>query len=463
MAKRSEVPHTMTFKVNKLRSINQAQINLDGITVITGENGSGKSTLSRILYNTIKFSKNYDVLIKKQLDGELREITDTLLNLVHEVSRYEEEQNIKNNRLSRNPRRFSFRVANVENIKDYEKRLYSYINIVKDYAEKLLGTNNALIAQEFGKPIKNNEIPIRTRLRINRIHRILRNVLDENDKSLNFNFIEVLDSLKSKIAIFFEKAYNNLDSRPISLFSNELSSLFHESLVKKFTLIEFGLPITDWNGNRVMNTNWIKNSFYIDTPMAINDYYIGDDYWEELNDELKDDNGYYGTNHFRDIHHIISGEVYYEDDLINEGFKYKRDDGRIFNIEDCATGIKAFGMLQLLLNNGKLTKDTLLIIDEPEAHLHPQWIVEYARIVILLNKQFGVKFFIASHNPDMVSAIKYISEKEGVSERVNFYLAERIQNSYDYNYKALKTEIEEIFTSFNIAIERINQYGISND
>lgn len=115
------------------------------------------------------------------------------------------------------------------------------------------------------------------------------------------------------------------------------------------------------------------------------------------------------------------------------------------------------------LNNGKLRKDTLLIIDEPEAHLHPQWIVEYARMVILLNKKLGVKFFIASHNPDMVSAIKYIAQKEKVESGLNFYLAEKVENSYVYNYKPLKTEIEDIFSSSNIAIERINQYGLGDE
>jgi len=67
-----------------------------------------------------------------------------------------------------------------------------------------------------------------------------------------------------------------------------------------------------------------------------------------------------------------------------------------------------------------LSRLDLLIIDEPEAHLHPQWIVEYARILVLLNKKLGVKFMIASHNPDMVSALRYISEKEEILQNVHF-------------------------------------------
>ena len=77
-----------------------------------------------------------------------------------------------------------------------------------------------------------------------------------------------------------------------------------------------------------------------------------------------------------------------------------------------------------------MTDKTLLIIDEPESNLHPQWIIEYARIIVMLNKELGVKFFLATHNPDMVSAIRYISEKEKTLEKVNFYLAEKINEKF---------------------------------
>ena len=134
-------------------------------------------------------------------------------------------------------------------------------------------------------------------------------------------------------------------------------------------------------------------------------------------------------------------------------------DGKVFDLSDVATGIKAFSILRLLLKGGHLTENTLLIIDEPESNLHPQWIVEYARIIVMLNKELGVKFFLASHNPDMVSAIRYISEKEGILDNVNFYIAEKEEKTFSYDYKYLMKDIEPIFESFNIAIDRINKYG----
>lgn len=107
-----------------------------------------------------------------------------------------------------------------------------------------------------------------------------------------------------------------------------------------------------------------------------------------------------------------------------------------------------------------MNEKTLLILDEPEAHLHPQWIVEYARIIVMLNKDLGVRFMIASHNPDMVSALRYISEKENTLQNLRFYLAEKTEDREQYNYKNLETDIEPVFQTFNIALDRINQYGI---
>lgn len=45
---------------------------------------------------------------------------------------------------------------------------------------------------------------------------------------------------------------------------------------------------------------------------------------------------------------------------------------------------------------------------------------------------------------------------------MNFYLAEKTEEE-TYIYKALGSEIDEIFGSFNIAIDRINQYGEANN
>lgn len=80
----------------------------------------------------------------------------------------------------------------------------------------------------------------------------------------------------------------------------------------------------------------------------------------------------------------------------------------------------------------------------------------------MINKIVGVKFFVSSHNPDLVNAIRQISEKENTLDTLSFYLAEKQRDSFEYVYKYLGTEINEIFKSFNIALERIEMYGANN-
>lgn len=59
----------------------------------------------------------------------------------------------------------------------------------------------------------------------------------------------------------------------------------------------------------------------------------------------------------------MKGEPLVEkDDIRNPKLSYKRDDGKIFDLKDCATGIKSFSILQLLLKNGFLQKTHCLLL-----------------------------------------------------------------------------------------------------
>ena len=56
------------------RSINNAELLIDGITIVAGENGSGKSSISKLLYYLFKTTSNYDKLVGKSLNSKLNEI-----------------------------------------------------------------------------------------------------------------------------------------------------------------------------------------------------------------------------------------------------------------------------------------------------------------------------------------------------------------------------------------------------
>ena len=456
----------MNLTVSKFRAINKADIKLNGITVVTGENGCGKTTLSRLLYVTIKTSRNFDEIVRRDLNRRLREILRALTDLMQDFARIERISSPDNSK-EYSIRRVSYRSLLIKNDDDsdlsqYEEKIYSYINTIQDGINDYLSEKTAPNAKRSRQPLIEK--------RLQRIQQILQTLLNDDnpnkgEKGKMDDVFSLLDKLKISIHQSFAAAMRTLESRNNNVFISELYRHFGDDLKKQFNIIEFGVPITDWEHQKLLMTHGIQDCVYIDTPMAImSDSYTENEYWEDLISVLQAPALAFPLDRQLNlVNKIISGEVSYSSDTIDDDFIYKRNDGAVFNLNDCATGIKSFGILQILLNNGRLNKNTILIIDEPEAHLHPQWIVEYARLIVLLNKQLGVKFFIASHNPDMVSAIKYIAQKEKVADSLNFYLAHKLPNTYSYYYIDLQRNIDPIFESFNIALDRINQYGIDED
>lgn len=456
----------MNLTVSKFRAINKADIKLNGITVVTGENGCGKTTLSRLLYVTIKTSRNFDEIVRRDLNRRLREILRALTDLMQDFARIERISSPDNSK-EYSIRRVSYRSLLIKNDDDsdlsqYEEKIYSYINTIQDGINDYLSEKTVPNAKRSRQPLIEK--------RLQRIQQILQTLLNDDnpnkgEKGKMDDVFSLLDKLKISIHQSFAAAMRTLESRNNNVFISELYRHFGDDLKKQFNIIEFGVPITDWEHQKLLMTHGIQDCVYIDTPMAImSDSYTDNEYWEDLISVLQAPALAFPLDRQLNlVNKIISGEVSYSSDTIDDDFIYKRNDGAVFNLNDCATGIKSFGILQILLNNGRLNKNTILIIDEPEAHLHPQWIVEYARLIVLLNKQLGVKFFIASHNPDMVSAIKYIAQKEKVADSLNFYLAHKLPNTYSYYYIDLQRNIDPIFESFNIALDRINQYGIDED
>ena len=116
---------------------------------------------------------------------------------------------------------------------------------------------------------------------------------------------------------------------------------------------------------------------------------------------------------------IIDGE-FIED---NGNFIFKKDDKNI-ELTNVAMGIKYFGILQVLSKSNYLYKGQILILDEPEVHLHPQWQLKLAKIIVDLVKQ-GVKILINSHSPYMIEALQRYGKKANIS--TDFYLADNHQ------------------------------------
>ena len=64
------------YKLLGYHAVKEAEIKLDGITVLSGINGCGKSTLSRWLYYLINGSRDFDIFLLRDYKAKI----DNLIN-----------------------------------------------------------------------------------------------------------------------------------------------------------------------------------------------------------------------------------------------------------------------------------------------------------------------------------------------------------------------------------------------
>ena len=148
---------------------------------------------------------------------------------------------------------------------------------------------------------------------------------------------------------------------------------------------------------------------------------------------------------YKNIEKLIDGKVYYDeskDDILYEKYSLNKT----IQMKETSNGVKMFGFLQILLLNNTLDKGTTLILDEPEVHLHPNWQLKMAEVIVRLVKN-GVKVLVNSHSPYMIEALKKYSDKEKQEDKTNFYLAE---DGYIKQFNNCNSEtLEKIFTKLS--------------
>lgn len=85
-------------------------------------------------------------------------------------------------------------------------------------------------------------------------------------------------------------------------------------------------------------------------------------------------------------------------------------------------GAKSFLTVSQLLCHGVIHRDTILILDEPEIHLHPQWQIDYARLLARLVHDLDVRLVVTTHSPYFLDALHVYARAYGMAERYQVML-----------------------------------------
>lgn len=218
---------------------------------------------------------------------------------------------------------------------------------------------------------------------------------------------------------------------------------------------EIHLPIFIDTPDLLAKFNYIKNTSVLlqqnklnfELPIEVTDLILRISQLPEKSKNIKE---------FQIIKNIISGEIYYnksKDDI----FYKKNNLPKSLPMSKTSSGIKMFGYFQMLILNKSIKSGTVLILDEPEVHLHPKWQLKMAKFIVKLIKDKGVKVLVTSHSPYMIEALQRYSELSKVNS--DFYLAEDgyIKKENDSNSETLAKIFEKLSEPFDVFDEMDSQ------
>lgn len=454
--------NTIRLKVTNFAPIKEADIIIDGITVLAGENGCGKSSLSKLLLFALETSRKYDSLLYRKLHQSLSPIRE----LLYEFRRILTELEQLHSRLD-NGKGSKISKDLAEYIKQEPYFIYTErptaIGFVETFYDLYTRLSESIEALTGSK--RHHQLSAETT-------RLIPKIFDREDsykahesKAAFSDLYEMRTPLLHRLGNIFDKYETSKEQKDYKSFTEGLADYFNDRILPEdFEVRENGIPCIRHKKKTFYPLSLITKTVYIESPFQLTDVNIR--HWSNMLHEYASQPD--SHTHGEPISillrkHILGGNVIYRkiDKYPYHAFTLRRQDKSEVDMQDCGAGTKAFGMLQLLFHKGFLTKDTLLIIDEPEAHLHPQLIVEYARLMVLLNKQLGVRFLVSSHHMQMVSAIRYISEGEGIQDRLNYYVAKKTVENNLYIYEHLGNDITKILQSLNLSLDdMIRKYGV---
>ena len=447
----------MKLQLKNIGMIQKANINLDGLTVIAGENNTGKSTVGKLLFSIIKASSRYKEDLEENREAKI--FTFIEKNYFQLRRRIDFSENLELRELFYPPK---FK-------KDIEekslKAIDSRINIIKSMEEKSLfpSDESININNKYLAEIKSN---------LSELRKIL---LQEDNKqeAQKRAFKKVLMSeFKGKIS-----SQNNIESLSkikVSEGENEILSIeMINDDIKEFKIFD-ELYFSD--ATFIESPVVIQMSEAIDNARTYFEDIDKDDrvrrpnvplHVKDLNDKLKI--SFYEDDFleiadvftnvdikglFEKLSEIVGGKIKY---LKKEkDFAYITNTGQKHSSLNTATGIKSFGIIQMLLKSDLIDERSLLILDEPEVHLHPKWQIKYAELIIELVKN-NINILVTSHSPYMIEALQRYSETSGITN--DFYLAEneKIDKIENLNSETLAKIFEKLSEPFDIFEEMDNQ------
>ena len=383
----------MKLTINNIGKLKNAEVVIDGITVITGENDTGKSTVGKVLWSV--FNSFFE--IKKQIR------TDKISSILEELRRVSSMQDIRNNLVHSSIVEYDLDLNDF--LKQLEKKLEVLNDVrglddeskdeLKDTLEKIKKRIN-LSDDEIMKKITQINFNKEFNSQINNLNFLEEGNIDLKIKNKNINLI--ISDDKIQIKDFFS-LYENVMLLDNPRIIDNLAENIILSANKIFSIIE--------NLHNSKFISMLRN----DKSSTATDNILNEEKLFKIEEKLNK---------------IVDGKFLKKDFGV---YFYRNKSGKEINIKNLSTGFKVFSIIKLLIQNNQLRENGTIILDEPEIHLHPEWQLKFAELIVLLQREFGMHILLTTHSPYFLNAIEVFSERHKIDDKCKYYVAENEGNS----------------------------------